>query len=93
MNVVNEGDVVGGMPVHAVAVEGEGDGVQHPVDRTHHVLAVLTRGAVGDGQAARDEVILDVYNYYRTPRLHDLKRKSCNTAGLAGWRTFSIQLS
>ena len=75
MNIVNEGDVIRGVPVHAVAVEGEGDGVQHPVDRAHHSLAVLTSRAVGDGQTARDEVILDINNDDRTPGLHDLKQQ------------------
>ena len=40
-NVVYEGDVVGWVPVQAVAVESEGDGVEHPVDRPHHVLAIV----------------------------------------------------
>ena len=60
MNIVNEGDVIRGVPVHAVAVQGEGDGVQHPVDGTNHGLAILPSGAVRYGEAARDEVILDI---------------------------------
>ena len=73
MDVVNEGDVVGGVPVQAVAVQVEGDGVQHPVDGSHHVLAILTCRALGDGEAARDEVILHVHDNDGTPRLDDLK--------------------
>ena len=73
MDVVDEGDVVGGVPVQAVAVQVEGDCVQHPVDGPHHVLAILTCGALGDGEAARDEVILHVHDYDGTPRLDDLK--------------------
>ena len=78
VNIVNEGDVVRGVPVHAVAVEGEGDGVQHPVYRIHHSLAILASRAVGDGQTARDEVILDINNDYRTAGLYDLKQQNIN---------------
>ena len=37
VDIVNEGDVVGGVPVQAVAVHGEGDGVQEGVDGGHHL--------------------------------------------------------
>ena len=41
----------------------EGDGVQQQVDGRHHVLAVLPGGAVHDGQAAADEVVLHVHDH------------------------------
>ena len=62
------------MPVHAVAMQVEGDSVQHPVDRSNHILAILTRGAVGDGEAARDEIILDINNDDCAAGLNDLKQ-------------------
>ena len=37
LDVVNEGDVVGGMPVQAVAVEVEGHRVEDPVNGGHHL--------------------------------------------------------
>ena len=40
--------------------------------RGHDVGAVLARGAVLDGQAAGDEVVLDVDHYDGGPRLDDL---------------------
>ena len=42
VDIVNEGDVVLWMPVKAVAMHGEGDGVQHKVDGWHHIFSVLT---------------------------------------------------
>ena len=56
----------------------EGDSVQHPVDRSNHILAILTRGTVGDSEAARDEVILDINNDDGTPGLNDLKQPNMN---------------
>ena len=50
------------MPVQAVAVHGEGDGVQQPVDGRHHLLSVLPSRTVLDGQAAADEVVLNVHD-------------------------------
>ena len=87
---VHEGDVVGWVPVQAVAVQVEGHGVYQPVDGLHHLtvhrdgctssphwalahlLAVLLRGAVGDGEGAGDEVVLHVHDDDRRPRSHNL---------------------
>ena len=40
VGVVGEGDVVGGVPVQAVAVHVEGHRVQHVVDRSHHLQTI-----------------------------------------------------
>ena len=69
--VVNEGDVVSWVPVQAVGSAGEGDSVQHPVDRSHHlhhiggggsgathIFSVLLSRTVDDRQTAGDEVVL-----------------------------------
>ena len=37
VDIVNEGDVVSRVPVQAVAVHGEGHGVQEGVDGGHHL--------------------------------------------------------
>ena len=50
----------------AVAVHVEGDGVYQVVDGSHHVLAVLTGGTVDDGQAAADEIILNIHHHQGT---------------------------
>ena len=50
-------------PHQAVAVHVEGDGVYEVVDGPHHVLPVLARRAVLDGQAAGYEVILDINHH------------------------------
>ena len=42
MGIVREGHVVRGVPVQGVAVHREGDGVQHRVDRTHHLVMEVT---------------------------------------------------
>ena len=73
--VVNEGDVVSWVPVQAVGSAGEGDSVQHPVDRSHHlhhiyhlhnggggathIFSVLLSRTVDDRQTAGDEVVLE----------------------------------
>ena len=72
-NVVYEGDMVGWVPVQAVAVESEGDGVEHPVDRPHHVLAILPGRTLADRQTPGDEVVLDVHNDNSAARLNYLK--------------------
>ena len=56
----------------AVAVHGEGDGVEESVDGGHHVLPVLTCRAVLDGQASGYEIILNVNDHKGCPRLDDL---------------------
>ena len=76
MDIVNEGDVVAGVPVEAVAVQGEGHGVEHPVDRRHHVLTILICRAVGDGQTAGYKVVLHIHNYQGAPGLHNLQGTS-----------------
>ena len=53
-------------PHQAVAVHVEGDGVNQVVDGSHHVLALLLGGAVDDGQAAADEIILNVHHHQGT---------------------------
>ena len=40
VGIVGEGDVVGGVPVQAVAVHVEGHRVQHVVDRSHHLQTI-----------------------------------------------------
>ena len=75
LDVVNEGDVVGGVPVQAVAVHGEGDGVQQCVDGRHHFLSILASRAVLDGQAPADEIILNIHNHEGRLRLHYLQFK------------------
>ena len=50
------------MPVQAVAVQVEGDGIDHVVDGRHHLLSVLPSRTVLDGQAAADEVVLNVHD-------------------------------
>ena len=37
-----------------------------------HLLAVLLRGTVGDGEGAGDEVVLHVHDDDRSPRSHNL---------------------
>ena len=44
----------------------EGDGVDEVVDGTHHVLPVLAGWTVDDGQAAADEIILNVHHHQGT---------------------------
>ena len=66
LDVVNEGDVVGGVPVQAVAVHGEGDGVQQCVDGRDNFLAILSSRAVLDGQAPADEIILNIHHHQGT---------------------------
>ena len=56
VGIVGEGDVVGGVPVQAVAVHVEGDGVYQVVDGLHHLLAALPGGAVDDGQTAAEVI-------------------------------------
>ena len=62
VDIVNEGDVVGRVPVQAVAVHGEGHGVQQGVDGRHHLFTILTSWTVLNCQAARDKVILNINN-------------------------------
>ena len=44
----------------------EGDGVYQVVDGLHHLLAALPGGAVDDGQAAADEIILNIHHHQGT---------------------------
>ena len=44
VGVVGEGDVVGGVPVEAVAVHVEGHRVQHVVDGGDHLRVAKSRG-------------------------------------------------
>ena len=60
-------------PHQAVAVHVEGDGVYEVVDGPHHVLPVLARRAVLDGQAAGYEVILDINDHKGRLWLDDLQ--------------------
>lgn len=72
MNSVHKGDVVGGVPVEAVAVHVKGHSVDEPVDGGHHVLPVLPGGAVDDGETATDEIILNVDDDERRLRSDNL---------------------
>ena len=58
----------------AVAVHGEGDGVQKSVDRRNNLLAVLTCRAVLDGETPGYEIILNVNDHKGGLRLDDLQR-------------------
>ena len=64
-----DSDVVGGQPV---ADHGEGDLVQHVVDRSYNVFPIVTGRTVADSEAARDEVVLDVDHDEGTSRPQDL---------------------
>ena len=72
MDGVHEGDVVLRVPVQAVAVHVKGDGVDQSVDGSHHLLSLLARRAVDDGQAAGDEVVLDIDDDEGSPGTDDL---------------------
>ena len=72
MDGVHEGDVVLGVPVQAVAVHVEGDGVDQSVDGGNNLLAILPGGAVDDCQAARYEVVLDIHDDQGGSRADDL---------------------
>ena len=61
--------IVGGQPV---ADHGEGDLVQHVVDRSYNVFPIVTDRTVADGETARDEVVLDVDHDEGTSRPQDL---------------------
>ena len=41
------------------------------VDRSQNIFPIVTRGAVADGEAARDEVVLDVDDNEGASRLQD----------------------
>ena len=64
-----DSDVVGGQPV---ADHGEGDLVQHVVDRSYNVFPIVTGRTVADSKAAGDEVVLDVDHDEGTSRPQDL---------------------
>ena len=71
-DVLNEGDVVTGVPVQAVPQLGEGDAVHQGVDGADHLHDQENRDSQDDGdylsctggrQGSRDKVILDINNY------------------------------
>ena len=71
-DVLNEGDVVTGVPVQAVPQLGEGDAVHQGVDGADHLDDQDDKHdqddrdylcCSGRGKGSRDEVILDVNNY------------------------------
>ena len=61
--------IVGGQPV---ADHGEGDLVQHVVDRSYNILPIVTGRTVADSKTAGDEVVLDVNHDEGTSRPQDL---------------------
>ena len=82
-DVLNEGDVVTGVPVQAVPQLSEGDAVHQGVDGADHLdgqdsqdgqdgrdYLCCTRGR----QGSRDKVILDINNYQGRFRLNNLDR-------------------
>ena len=84
-DVLNEGDVVTGMPVQAVPQLGEGDAVHQGVDGADHLDDQDSQDDQDDGdylcctggrQGSRDEVILDINNYQGWFRLNNLDMQS-----------------
>lgn len=71
-DVVDERDVVTGMPVVGVHHNVELDGFKELVDGHNDVFTVVFSRAVSDVQAAADEVVLDVDDESRRDGFDDL---------------------